>query len=65
MHSVFGTILDPAADKVLMTTLAITLTMKGLVPCASLPVLFSSLCVLILAASLFLFFFSSFGSKYR
>lgn len=32
MGSVLGTILDPAADKALMTTLVITLTMKGLVP---------------------------------
>jgi len=32
MQSVLGTILDPAADKMLMTTLAVTLTMKGLLP---------------------------------
>lgn len=32
MQSVLGTILDPAADKLLMTTLAVTLTMKGLLP---------------------------------
>ncbi|KAA1470188.1 hypothetical protein DENSPDRAFT_797349 [Dentipellis sp. KUC8613] len=32
MTSVLGTILDPAADKMLMTTLAVTLTMKGLLP---------------------------------
>lgn len=32
MGSVLGTILDPAADKALMTTLVVTLTMKGLVP---------------------------------
>ncbi|ETW78684.1 hypothetical protein HETIRDRAFT_324323 [Heterobasidion irregulare TC 32-1] len=32
MQSVLGTILDPAADKTLMTTLAVTLTMKGLLP---------------------------------
>ncbi|KAJ7117850.1 CDP-alcohol phosphatidyltransferase-domain-containing protein [Mycena epipterygia] len=31
-QTVLGTILDPAADKALMTTLAITLTMKGLLP---------------------------------
>jgi cardiolipin synthase len=33
MKSVLGTILDPAADKALMTTLTVTLTMKGLIPC--------------------------------
>ncbi|TRM57913.1 CDP-alcohol phosphatidyltransferase-domain-containing protein [Schizophyllum amplum] len=32
MSSVLGTILDPAADKTLMTTLTITLGMKGLLP---------------------------------
>jgi len=32
MSSVLGTILDPAADKVLMTTLTITLTMQDLIP---------------------------------
>jgi cardiolipin synthase len=32
MQSVLGTILDPAADKILMTTLVVTLTMKGLLP---------------------------------
>jgi cardiolipin synthase len=32
MRSVSGTVLDPAADKALMTTLAVTLTMKGLLP---------------------------------
>jgi cardiolipin synthase (CMP-forming) len=32
MRSVIGTILDPAADKALMTTLTITLTIKGLLP---------------------------------
>ncbi|KAI0766965.1 CDP-alcohol phosphatidyltransferase-domain-containing protein [Trametes elegans] len=32
MHSVLGTILDPAADKTLMTTLTITLAMKDLIP---------------------------------
>ncbi|KAI0057427.1 hypothetical protein BV25DRAFT_1892645 [Artomyces pyxidatus] len=32
MKSVLGTILDPAADKTLMTTLVVTLTMKGLLP---------------------------------
>ncbi|KAJ7491998.1 CDP-alcohol phosphatidyltransferase-domain-containing protein [Mycena latifolia] len=31
-QTVLGTILDPAADKALMTTLAVTLTMKGLLP---------------------------------
>ena len=32
MRSILGTILDPAADKILMTTLVVTLTMKGLLP---------------------------------
>jgi len=32
MHSVLGTILDPAADKTLMTTLTVTLALKGLLP---------------------------------
>jgi cardiolipin synthase len=32
MRSVLGTILDPAADKTLMTTLVVTLTMKDLLP---------------------------------
>ena len=32
MRSVLGTILDPAADKILMTTLTVTLTMKALLP---------------------------------
>ncbi|TDL23584.1 hypothetical protein BD410DRAFT_786825 [Rickenella mellea] len=32
MHSVLGTILDPAADKALITTLTITLAWKGLLP---------------------------------
>ncbi|PFH50310.1 hypothetical protein AMATHDRAFT_145465 [Amanita thiersii Skay4041] len=32
MHSVIGTILDPAADKTLMTTLTVTLTMQGMLP---------------------------------
>lgn len=32
MRSVFGTILDPAADKTLMTTLVLTLAYKGLLP---------------------------------
>jgi phosphatidylglycerophosphate synthase len=31
-ETVLGTILDPAADKALVTTLAVTLTMKGLLP---------------------------------
>ena len=30
--SVLGTILDPAADKLLMTVLAVTLTIRGLLP---------------------------------
>jgi len=32
MSSVLGTILDPAADKALMTTLTVTLTMQALIP---------------------------------
>ncbi|PPQ63106.1 hypothetical protein CVT24_005817 [Panaeolus cyanescens] len=32
MSSVLGTILDPAADKILMTTLTVTLTMQNLIP---------------------------------
>ena len=32
MSSVLGTILDPAADKTLMTTLTVTLAMKSLIP---------------------------------
>ncbi|KAF8347953.1 CDP-alcohol phosphatidyltransferase-domain-containing protein [Amanita rubescens] len=32
MHSVIGTILDPAADKMLMTTLTVTLSMQGMLP---------------------------------
>ena len=32
MGSVLGSILDPAADKALMTTLVVTLTAGGLVP---------------------------------
>lgn len=32
MATVVGTILDPAADKTLMTTLVVTLTMKGMMP---------------------------------
>lgn len=35
MGSVLGSILDPAADKALMTTLVVTLTARGLVPCKS------------------------------
>ncbi|KAF7308936.1 MFS general substrate transporter [Mycena kentingensis (nom. inval.)] len=31
-QTVLGTILDPAADKLLVTTLAVTLTMKGMLP---------------------------------
>ena len=37
MQSVMGTILDPAADKVLMTTLTVTLAMKDLIPGACIP----------------------------
>ena len=33
MHSVLGSILDPAADKALMTTLTIALAVKGMLPC--------------------------------
>ncbi|KAI5479200.1 cardiolipin synthase [Pseudohyphozyma bogoriensis] len=33
MGSVLGSILDPAADKLLMTTMVVTLTMKGMLPC--------------------------------
>ena len=33
MGSVLGSILDPAADKALMTTLVVALTLRGLVPC--------------------------------
>jgi cardiolipin synthase len=40
MSSVLGTILDPAADKILMTTLTVTLAIQNLLPsalpCASL-----------------------------
>jgi cardiolipin synthase (CMP-forming) len=32
LSSVLGTILDPAADKALMTTLTVTLTMQELIP---------------------------------
>ena len=32
MGSVLGSILDPAADKALMATLVVTLTVRGLVP---------------------------------
>ena len=35
MTSVLGTILDPAADKALVGTLVVTLTMQGLLPCES------------------------------
>jgi hypothetical protein len=52
MQSVLGTILDPAADKALMTTLTITLTMQGL-----LPRLFSSHCPVVL-----LFLWQSFSA---
>jgi cardiolipin synthase (CMP-forming) len=33
MTSILGTILDPAADKALVGTLVVTLTMQGLLPC--------------------------------
>lgn len=43
MRSVLGTILDPAADKTLMTTLTVTLAMKGMLPrCVA---LFSCHCI--------------------
>ena len=32
MNSVLGTILDPAADKMLMTTLTVTLALKEMLP---------------------------------
>lgn len=32
MTSVLGTVLDPAADKTLMTTLTVTLAMKAMIP---------------------------------
>lgn len=32
MHSVLGSILDPAADKALVTTLTISLAVKGMLP---------------------------------
>ena len=35
MNSVLGTILDPAADKILMTTLTVTLAMKSMLPGAN------------------------------
>jgi cardiolipin synthase (CMP-forming) len=33
MTSILGTVLDPAADKALIGTLVVTLTMQGLLPC--------------------------------
>lgn len=41
MHSVLGTILDPAADKALMTTLTVALAVKGMLPRTSRPRFFS------------------------
>ena len=35
MRTVLGTILDPAADKILMASLVATLAIKGLLPGAS------------------------------
>lgn len=32
MGSVLGSILDPAADKLLMTTMVVTLAMKSMIP---------------------------------
>jgi cardiolipin synthase len=43
MQSVLGTILDPAADKALMTTLTITLALRGLLPGASVSLMTLSL----------------------
>ena len=43
MHSVLGTILDPAADKALMTTLTVTLTMQGMLPSMLITLLHSTL----------------------
>lgn len=37
MNSVLGTILDPAADKILMTTLTVTLAVQNLLPSMFLP----------------------------
>lgn len=37
MGSVLGTILDPAADKMLMTTLVVTLAVKDLIPGMPIP----------------------------
>ncbi|GAB1518334.1 hypothetical protein RhiTH_001393 [Rhizoctonia solani] len=42
MRTVIGTILDPAADKTLMTTLTVTLAMKGLLPGLGTPLLSAS-----------------------
>lgn len=33
MGTVLGSILDPAADKLLMTTMVVTLAIKGMLPC--------------------------------
>lgn len=40
MGSVLGTILDPAADKMLMTTLVVTLAVKDLIPGMPIPLPF-------------------------
>lgn len=37
MGTVLGSILDPAADKFLMTTMVVTLTMQGMLPRSSFP----------------------------
>lgn len=44
MNSVLGTILDPAADKILMTTLTVTLAVQNLLPSMFLPGFETSLC---------------------
>lgn len=33
MRTLLGTIIDPAADKALMTVMTVTLTMEGVIPC--------------------------------
>ncbi|KAK0438062.1 CDP-alcohol phosphatidyltransferase-domain-containing protein [Armillaria borealis] len=50
MHSVLGTILDPAADKALMTTLTVTLAMKGCLPAPVAVVILGRDILLVLAA---------------
>jgi phosphatidylglycerophosphate synthase len=50
MQSVLGTILDPAADKALMTTLTITLAIRGLLPGVYLMRLFCNACLIYLSS---------------